>query len=415
MQLKTAQLQLVTREYTDIVTKLANIARVKMDVFGWYNSVKSSVEVCAPQPDPSGELFEHINKLTEARSYLDSAVNIFASVWHSLDAKEKAEEQKKIHLEAQSRGMRQDIEAIQVGSGQIMRRSQEVRSKIAQLATLSELHNTKTLTLAKIIEKRNSLLDSIDSIRHDRFKQRSGVINQLNSSLAPSIKLSISRNGQPTAFSAVLSELLRGSGVKYGEISPLIANTISPRTLLEAVDSFDLDLIVNSTGITTERASKILAHLRTMDLASLIAVEVEDEVSMYLLDGADYKNISELSTGQRCTVILPIVLAHPERVVVVDQPEDHIDNAFIAGTLIKAIINRDAQSQMIFSTHNPNIPVLGNAENVVQLSSDGRRGYVDASGNLFSAPVVSAISTVMEGGSAAFAKRANFYSQNINA
>jgi hypothetical protein len=45
--------------------------------------------------------------------------------------------------------------------------------------------------------------------------------------------------------------------------------------------------------------------------------------------------------------------------LIVDQPEDHIDNAFIAETLIKVILSRGDQGQIIFSTHNPNIPVLG--------------------------------------------------------
>lgn len=50
-----------------------------------------------------------------------------------------------------------------------------------------------------------------------------------------------------------------------------------------------------------------------------------------------------------------------ERILIVDQPEDHIDNAFIADTLIKSILARPANGQLLFSTHNANIPVLGSA------------------------------------------------------
>jgi hypothetical protein len=117
-----------------------------------------------------------------------------------------------------------------------------------------------------------------------------------------------------------------------------------------------------------------------------------------------------LSTGQRCTVILPIVLRHVDRVVIVDQPEDHIDNAFIADTLIKAILERDPNGQIIFSTHNANIPVLGSADYVVQMGSDGHRGFPVVHGELDSPSVVNAISTVMEGGADAFRRRAAFYS-----
>ena len=109
---------------------------------------------------------------------------------------------------------------------------------------------------------------------------------------------------------------------------------------------------------------------------------VEDNVRLQLLDGQDYKDIRQLSTGQRCTVILPLVLQHTRTMLIVDQPEDHIDNAFIVDTLIRSLVSRDQDSQIIFSTHNANIPVLGNADRVMQLGSDGMRGFVVASAPL---------------------------------
>ena len=131
-----------------------------------------------------------------------------------------------------------------------------------------------------------------------------------------------------------------------------------------------------------------------------------------LLDGADYKDIGELSTGQRCTVILPIVLRHTERMLIVDQPEDHIDNAFIADTLILSVLARDPTGQIIFTSHNANIPVLGNANHVVQLGSDGKRGFALTSASLETPTVVQAITSVMEGGLQAFEKRRSFYGRH---
>jgi hypothetical protein len=106
---------------------------------------------------------------------------------------------------------------------------------------------------------------------------------------------------------------------------------------------------------------------------------------------------------------LPLILSHVNKMLIVDQPEDHIDNAFVAKTLIKVILSRNGQGQIIFSTHNPNIPVLGNAEMVLHLGSDGRRGFRLSAGPLTEKNTVTAISTVMEGGAEAFEKRANFY------
>ena len=156
-----------------------------------------------------------------------------------------------------------------------------------------------------------------------------------------------------------------------------------------------------------------MAQLKQVDLGALATVVVEDFVAFQLLDGPEYKDISELSTGQRCTVVLPIVLCHTERLLIVDQPEDHIDNAFIADTLIRGVLARSANGQIIFSTHNANIPVLGNADRVIDfLGSDGRRGFALAAAGLNEPAVVSAITTVMEGGAEAFERRASFYGRH---
>lgn len=86
---------------------------------------------------------------------------------------------------------------------------------------------------------------------------------------------------------------------------------------------------------------------------------MDDTFSFYLLDNGVYKPFSHLSVGQRCTVILPIILQNENQVVILDQPEDHIDNAFIAEMLIPAIKKCAGTGQLIIITHNANIPVLG--------------------------------------------------------
>ena len=222
----------------------------------------------------------------------------------------------------------------------------------------------------------------------------------------------MSRAGQFESFSAAIADALRGSGLRYNELSSMLAKKGSPRELLEAVDTNDFDLIADATSITKERAARTLAQLGETDLGALATVAVEDTVQLQLLDGSDYKDIGELSTGQRCTVVLPLVLRHTDRVLIVDQPEDHIDNAFIADTLILSVLARGSDSQIIFSTHNANIPVLGNADRVIQLGSDGRRGFSILASNLNESSVVNAITTVMEGGAEAFRKRATFYSRH---
>src|SRR5690606_24041380 len=99
--------------------------------------------------------------------------------------------------------------------------------------------------------------------------------------------------------------------------------------------------------ISDERAYRICAALKSEEGASLFTVNVEDDLKIELLDGNDFKPASALSTGQRCTAILPIILAHDERPIILDQPEDHLDNAFVVGTLVKSIAARSSSAQTI--------------------------------------------------------------------
>ena len=113
--------------------------------------------------------------------------------------------------------------------------------------------------------------------------------------------------------------------------------------------------------------------------------------------------------GQRCTVVLPLLLAESRDAVLLDQPEDHLDNAFIVDTLVEAVRERARTGQVIVATHNANIPVLGDAQQVVVMASDGRHGFVTTLAPLEDDAAVEAITTLMEGGREAFARRAEFY------
>ncbi len=77
-----------------------------------------------------------------------------------------------------------------------------------------------------------------------------------------------------------------------------------------------------------ERATKFISQLKdTKNIFDIETVELYDKPIIELKDGQDYKDSSQLSTGQKCTTILPILLLESENPLLVDQPEDNLDNA----------------------------------------------------------------------------------------
>ena len=177
-------------------------------------------------------------------------------------------------------------------------------------------------------------------------------------------------------------------------------------------ERWDVDRISTTLEITSDRAYRLADSLRGEAGIDLLTTEVGDEVDIELLDGTNFKNAELLSMGQRCTAVLPVILQHTERVIVLDQPEDHLDNAFVVSTLVKSICTRGASAQTIIATHNPNIPVLGDANRIIHLDSDGNRCFVRTAGDLQSPNIVQSITKIMEGGREAFRRRADFYSDN---
>lgn len=389
----------------------SNANRGKEVIAKWYHEIKGVTESpSANEANSDSSLALYKPRIEWAVGTIATVLNEVEKIYHEISLVEKKCTDEKIIAENSSRQIRAEIEGLQVGAGHVMRRDQELAEKMAKVDAVFDIHANKSEVLKRLVHRRSEFLELLDQSRKNRFALRVAAITRLNRELSPNIRIQIRKNGQYPIFAAVLGEALRGSGIKYGEIVPAIAENISPRALLDAIESFDVAIIAETAKISSERASRILAHLRNCDLGTLSTVNIEDEVSFQLLDGRDYKELRDLSTGQRCTVILPIVLAHHDRILVVDQPEDHIDNAFITNTLIKSVLARTRNSQIIFSTHNPNIPVLGNADCILHMGSDGRRGFKICLGNLFDPVVVSAISTVMEGGADAFSRRAQFYS-----
>lgn len=354
-------------------------------------------------------LLDERNTLLAAANIVRSQVAGLAEIHGKAERILEQSQATRVPLEEESRVLRSEIEGLEKGAGAIARETQNLRQKKAQLEETARVLDSRQGQLRQLIARRAQSMEALERDREARFLRRMATVTNLNKSLGPRIRISIERSGQFERFSSSIAEALKGSGLRYNDLAPVLAQRLSPRELVEAVDQDDTKPISDAAGINAERALRIILALKVSDLGAIATVDVEDDVRLELLDGPHYKDISELSTGQRCTVILPIVLAHLDRIVVVDQPEDHIDNAFITDTLIKSIAARGNSGQMLFSTHNANIPVLGNAEHVIQMASDGRRGFAAISATLADNEVVEAISKVMEGGREAFQRRADFY------
>lgn len=125
-----------------------------------------------------------------------------------------------------------------------------------------------------------------------------------------------------------------------------------------------------------------------------------------------YIPFANASAGQQATALLKALLNQPGPPLVIDQPEEDLDNPVML-QVVGQIWNAKKSRQLILSSHNANLVVNGDAELVVwcdyRTAGDHSGGQIKATGAIDVPEICTAIKQVMEGGEAAFKLRKEKY------
>ena len=117
-----------------------------------------------------------------------------------------------------------------------------------------------------------------------------------------------------------------------------------------------------------------------------------------------------LSTGQKCTAILSLILIERNVPLIIDQPEDDLDNEFIFREIVQTLKREKEHRQFIVATHNANIPVSGDAELIIVMQADQDHGWIDVPPGSIDAPRLrEPVEDILEGGKEAFRIRQQKY------
>ena len=137
----------------------------------------------------------------------------------------------------------------------------------------------------------------------------------------------------------------------------------------------------------------------------------------YAIRGSSWTaaDITKLPTGQKATALLLLLMHRGEGPLIIDQPADDLDNRFIYEDIVPRLRETKDKRQVIFSSHNANIPVLGDADQVVSLAAEDTGGGVygrvveDGLGSIDHLPVRAMVEEILEGGRQAFNTRRYLY------
>lgn len=131
----------------------------------------------------------------------------------------------------------------------------------------------------------------------------------------------------------------------------------------------------------------------------------EDDLRIEYQRQGKWHSIREGSQGQRSAALLAFLLAFGGEPIVLDQPEDDLDNHLIYELIVQQIRQNKLRRQLIVVTHNANVVVNGDADLVHAMDFGGGQCFVTQSGALQEKAVRAEVCRVMEGGHEAFKRR----------
>lgn len=293
--------------------------------------------------------------------------------------------------------------------------------------------------LDALLAERNTILDEVTDYENRIFATRNQEIESIRSKVSlvqdDHFKIDLvlgQRADRQVLQSTLATGALSFAGQWRAQKRPeILSSNLTPQSLVDALFNKDTDTI---KGLSTRIDDTDYAY-RPADAERLIAdnspyQDIEDmnttQVNSKMLenllriqevpiDDAFFitlgdKPIQYCSPGQRCSAMLPVVTLTSQAPLVIDQPEDNLDNRLVSRALFKILAKLKETRQIILATHNPNILVSGDAEQVLLLNAEGE---LESHGCIDDPKIIDAVISLMEGGSEAFDRRRKKYEPYI--
>ncbi|MDR5907511.1 TrlF family AAA-like ATPase [Franzmannia qiaohouensis] len=324
------------------------------------------------------------------------------------------------HITSSEEDLEKDFKEIPASQGKSGREiGAQYQSLLREIERIKPMKMTLTQRQALITElenKRKSLLADLGEARTHRSTTLHRALKKLNKKLKGKLKLTIVTEGdRDPLFQFFSSCALEGVGPKrLAGIRDECSE--SPASLAELIRSGSGELKISLSGIVTPSVAEALTKLPRSKLLELEELDLPDSIQLELNvghteDEENYRPLERLSTGQQCTAILHLLLLENQDPLILDQPEDNLDNAFIADRIVTELRSAKVARQFLFATHNANIPVFGDAEWIGVLNVSEGKGEIPSNqqGAIDLPEVKRLAAEILEGGESAFNQRREKY------
>lgn len=319
-------------------------------------------------------------------------------------------ESKKYIYDQEIKNSLKQIEGIQdKSSEEIVKDYTEVLKKVAA-AEPSQNNSKKTKqNIQELKEQRKNMIEDYRTSCDESDQKTNKLLRNINSKkLNGKIRLSIKYRQQKQELIDLLKKI---DGIGDKALTGIIQyDDFDVFTFVEDIRQGN-EIFKSKYLLTEKAADKIITNLSENDLRSIEQLQLSDLIEIELDVNGQFKKLENLSKGQQCTAILNILLLDNKDPLIVDQPEDNLDNSFIANNLVETIRNNKIKRQYMFATHNANIPVFGDAELIIAMEEIDGQGLISNNGigSIDSDCVRQHVIQILEGGPEAFRMREEKY------
>lgn len=277
----------------------------------------------------------------------------------------------------------------------------------------TRLANHKKLLESQEQERRNLMAD-FSALRSHHTQSLQAAAKKLNRRLEGKLKVEVVPDADRTPLKNFLLDC-KLEGVREARLAWIDERlAISPSALAMAIRGGSTELQLD--WALTPLVADALARLPASAVMDLEALELNPRINIFLNVSheqaqAAFRPLDKLSTGQQCTAILHMLLLENVDPLIMDQPEDNLDNAFIADRIVHELRAAKTSRQFLFATHNANIPVFGDAEWIgvfTAVDGHGSLGF-DAQGSIDVPVIRDQVANILEGGRDAFIQRKEKY------
>ena len=288
-----------------------------------------------------------------------------------------------------------------------------LRRQIEELRPLRERRESLVRELTTHEGNRRQLLTDWEDAKAAEFRSIEAAAKKVTRKLKDRVRVEVAMSSNREPLEKLLREEVGGN------LTALL-DRLRERADLSLPDLAQRcregrDALVKHYGLPPGGAEKIVQAAPALfmlieELELPATTEIELNTAMEG-DSPTWQLLEHLSTGQKATAVLLLLLLESEAPLVVDQPEDDLDNRFITEGVVPIMRDEKRRRQFVFSTHNANIPVLGDAELILGLGAKwkGKEGQAmippEYMGSIDGQPVRELVEEILEGGKTAFEMR----------